>query len=208
MDRDYTKDIADIKNLMESRSRFLSLSGLSGILSGTYALVGAALAHYIVYRADTIAYRDVQSGLLTPIVLQLLTIAFVVLILALCTAFYFTRKKAKRKQETIWTKASYNTLKSFSIPIITGGFFVLFLLYRGDLLLVASATLIFYGLALCAASNYTYRDIGTLGLSEIILGLLALWFSGYGLYFWAFGFGVLHIVYGCIMYFKYDRADA
>jgi len=63
-------------------------------------------------------------------------------------------------------------------------------------------TLIFYGLALISASKYTLDTVKYLGISEVIVGLAAMQFIGYGLYFWAFGFGVLHIVYGGAMYFK------
>ena len=45
---DYLKDISEIKNLMNKSSRFISLSGLSGVLAGIYALIGAAVAYYIV----------------------------------------------------------------------------------------------------------------------------------------------------------------
>ena len=47
-DKDYLKDISEIKNLMNKSSRFISLSGLSGILAGIYALVGAAMTYYYV----------------------------------------------------------------------------------------------------------------------------------------------------------------
>lgn len=207
MNRDYIKDIQDIKTIMEDRSRFLSLSGLSGILSGIYALTGAFVADYIARRADTIAYTDIKNGLLSPIVQQLFLIGVVVFILALVTAYYFTFQKAKRNNEKIWNIASIKALKSFAVPFLTGGVFVILLLWKGYLLMVASSTLIFYGLALYAASRYTYRDVAALGVCEVIIGLAAMGFPGYGLYFWALGFGVLHIIYGIIMHFKYDRVQ-
>jgi len=91
------------------------------------------------------------------------------------------------------------------IPMITGGIFVLLLVDRGYYGLIAPATLIFYGMALFNASKFTLSWVKYLGLSEIILGLLSLWFLGHGLYFWMAGFGVLHIVYGTLMYFNLDR---
>ena len=71
--------------------------------------------------------------------------------------------------------------------------------------LVAPTTLLFYGLALYNAGKYTLDEIRYLGVSEIILGLLGCIFIGYGLMFWALGFGVLHIVYGFMMWWKYER---
>jgi hypothetical protein len=71
--------------------------------------------------------------------------------------------------------------------------------------IVSSATLIFYGLALVAGGQYTFSDVKWLGYCEIILGLLTAWLPGYGFVFWVIGFGILHILYGSIMHFKYKQ---
>lgn len=205
MSQDYLQDLQEIRKIMQERSRFLSLSGLSGILAGIYALIGAFVAYRLTHNAATIAYSDLQDQQLSSIVLKLLVIALLVFLAALVTAVYFTNKKAKKQNENIWNKASIKALRSFSTPLITGGIFVLLLLMKSYLYLIAPSCLIFYGVALYSASHYTFRDIGALGIAEIGVGLLALYFEGYGLYFWAFGFGVLHIIYGIIMYYKYDR---
>ena len=55
------------------------------------------------------------------------------------------------------------------------------------------------------ASKYTLNDIRYLGLTEIFLGLVALVFLEYSLLFWAIGFGLVHIIYGIVMYYKYER---
>jgi hypothetical protein len=94
---------------------------------------------------------------------------------------------------------------NLSIPLITGGLFILIVLGTGHYGLAAPASLIFYGLALIQASSNTYDEIRYLGFSEIILGLISAILPGFGLIFWALGFGVLHIVYGTIMYNKYDK---
>lgn len=205
MNQDYLKDIQDIKTIMSERTRFLSLSGLSGILSGTYALIGAYIAYKMVRSADSIAYQDLQSGIISSILIKLLGLAAVILTLSILTAYFFTSKKAKERNEKMWTPAAYKALKSFCVPLFTGGIFILLLIYRGEVLLISPATLIFYGIALYSASNYTHKDVGNLGILEIILGLISMPFPGTGIYFWLVGFGILHIVYGTIMYFKYDR---
>jgi len=204
MSSNYLEDIKDIKSLMESRSRFLSLSGLSGILSGIYALVGAFVANHLAHNANSIAYNDVRAGEMSPIVIQLLGVAALVFISALITAYYFTYKKAKDKQQKVWTKATYRTLVSFCVPFVTGGLVTIILLSKGQFYNIAAFTLVFYGLALYCAGVYTYKDVQWLGVLEVVTGIGALLLPGYGLYFWAFGFGVLHIVYGTMMYFKYD----
>jgi len=204
METNYLSDIKEIKSLMESRSRFLSLSGLSGVLSGVYALIGAFIANQLASNASSVAYHDVRAGIYSPIVIKLVLVAAVVFISALATAYYFTYKKAKGQQQKIWTKATYRILVSFCVPFAAGAIVTLVLFSKGQFYNIAAFTLIFYGLALYSAGVYTYKDVQWLGISEVITGLLALMYTGYGLYFWAFGFGILHIVYGTIMYFKYD----
>ena len=193
---------------MSERSRFISLSGISGVLAGVYALIGAFIAYRIATTSNSVAYNDVQSGTMSPVLFKLLGLAALILLLSLATSYYFTRKKAKKNDERMWTAATKKALRKFLVPLVTGGIFTLILIWRGDLLLIAPATLIFYGLALYAASDHTVRDIATLGIAEICLGLVALFFTGKGIYFWAAGFGILHIIYGLIMYIKYDRLQA
>jgi len=205
MSEDYLQEIQKIRALMQDRSRFLSLSGLSGILAGIYALIGACIAYRLAHTSESIAYHDLRSQAFSDILIELLIVALAVFISALITALYFTHRKANKQNEKVWNKASFNALKSFSIPLFTGGIFVLMLLLKSYIFLVAPSCLIFYGVALYSASHYTFRDIGALGIAEILVGLIALYFDGYGFYFWVFGFGILHIVYGTIMYFKYDR---
>ncbi len=204
---EYLKDIQDIKSLMENRTRFLSLSGSSGILSGIYALIGAYVAYQMAITAPTTAYSDIRNGFLSPIVLKLLAVAAIVLLLSIVTAYFFTSKKARQRNETLWNKASLNALKAFLVPLVTGGIFGLLVLAKGYLMLIGPITLIFYGMALYSASRYTYRDVAALGLMEIGLGLVSMLFPGLGIYFWAVGFGVLHIIYGVIMYYKYDKVE-
>lgn len=200
-------DLASIRSLMERSSKFISLSGLSGILAGVYALIGAFIAYKIVYTGNGLFYtRDyivanTRSDIGT--LYQLVGIAVVVLLLSVITAIILSIKKAKKKGQQFWGKTSKTFLLNFAIPLVTGGLLIAIFITRGYLGIVASASLIFYGLALVAASNYTFGVVKYLGILQIALGLIAALLPGYGLLFWALGFGVLHIVYGSIMYFKY-----
>lgn len=187
---------------MERSSKFISLSGLSGILAGVYALVGAAAAYYVMQKSTT---ADASFFYLLNVITTLVEIAAGVLIASLATCFLLTYQKAKKKNQPIWGKTSRALLFQMAIPLFTGGIFIIILLSRGYYGIVAPASLLFYGLALIAASNFTYNDVKYLGICEITLGLVCALYPGYGLYFWAIGFGVLHIVYGSVMYLKYDR---
>jgi formate/nitrite transporter FocA (FNT family) len=203
------EELSSIRNMMERSSKFLSLSGLSGILAGVYALIGAALAYRLVYSDSSFfGYRDyliVNTHSNTNVLYQLIMIAVVVLIASLLTGVLLTARKARKQGQVVWGKASKTLVYQMAVPLVTGGLLMLIFIGRGYLGVVAPASLIFYGLALISASNFTYSDVRYLGFCEIALGLLAAVLPGYGLIFWALGFGILHIVYGSIMYLKYDR---
>ncbi|SFA86881.1 hypothetical protein SAMN05660845_0720 [Flavobacterium swingsii] len=198
--KDYLGDLKEIKDLMSKSSQFISLSGLSGILAGIYALIGAFYVNYLIENHQGY-YITLESYTFELIVLT----AFVVLVASLVTAYIMTVNKAKKVGENMWNASSRRLLINFAIPLVTGGIFALLLLRHGYYGLIAPITLLFYGLACVNASKYTLRDVRYLGVTEIILGLLAVEFSGYGLHFWVLGFGVCHILYGGMMYYKYDR---
>jgi len=203
--QDYQQDLASIRNLMERSVKFISLSGLSGILAGTYALAGAVAAYFLIqYPLSITSYRQ-ESIQSTDIIFKLLFVAAIVLIASLVTGFWLSSRKAKQQGTTIWNATSKRLFINLLIPLTTGGIFILILLFNRHYGVVAPACLIFYGLALINASAHLYEEIRYLGYSEIILGLISASLPGYGLLFWTIGFGVLHIFYGSLMYRKYDR---
>ncbi len=208
--KDYLNDITEIKEMMNKSSRFISLSGLSGVLAGIYALIGAYLAYNAIedYKSSLLInynYITIKHPAYINLEIYLVTVALAVVLLATLTGIILTRIKAKKHNAKMWDATSRRLLINFLIPLVTGGFFSLVLIQRNFVSLTAATMLIFYGLACINASKFTFRDIKYLGLVQLILGLICTQFVGYGLYFWAFGFGVMHIVYGAIMYFKYDR---
>jgi len=198
------QDLKHIKELMERSSRFISLSGLSGVFAGVYALMGAFFANQYI-KSNGYTRGTTNDFEWADFHWHLVGIASLVLLASLTTAVYFTTKNARKKGQRIWDVHAKRLLINLAIPLFAGGVFVLLLLANGTGYLVAPAMLLFYGLALVNGSNFTLRDIRYLGLSEIALGLLATYFWGHGLLFWTLGFGVLHIVYGGLMYWKYER---
>ena len=205
----YLNDITEIKNIMNRSSRFISLSGLSGVLAGIYALIGAVFAYMKLKDSSVTNYENFSgrtSSLSGSTVINDLTlIAIAVLVAAVITGFIMTLKKSKKSGEKIWDSTSKRLVFNFAIPLVVGGLFCLVLMQQGMAGLVAPATLIFYGLACVNASKYTMGDVRYMGIAFIIIGLISTQFIGYGLYFWALGFGVCHILYGSLMYYKYDR---
>ncbi len=206
MAKDYLKDITEIRSMMEKSSKFISLSGLSGILAGVYALIGAVLAYNIAYTTiDDVIYGEqlVRNAIDNAQVLILIAVS--VLALTIVTGLLLTIAKAKKHGVKSWDETTAKLILNLSYPLITGAIVVFVLYSNGIIGLIAPMTLIFYGLALINASHFTYRDIKYLGITEVLLGLVACFIVGKGLIIWAIGFGVLHIVYGSFMYFKYDR---
>ncbi len=199
------KELSEIKAIMERSTRFISLSGLSGVMAGIYALIGAALSYFWVYYPNTpveyrVAYVDDQQ-----MVFKLVITGIIVLTLSVLTGFYLTKNKTKKNNTKLWSSTSKRFLLALFIPLLIGGLFILALISRGYMIIVAPATLLFYGLALLNASHFTLSDIKYLAYLEISLGIISAFFPGYGLIFWTLGFGILHIIYGIVMHFKYDK---
>jgi hypothetical protein len=198
----YIEDIKEIKDIMNRSSRFVSLSGLSGISAGIIALTGAYAAFQTVYVGQD--YFGYSKAIITSESLAtLLLIALSTVILAVVSVIYFTTKETKKRNLKIWDHQTKRLLINLSIPLITGGILCLLMLFKGYIGIVAPLTLIFYGLALVNASKYTLTEIRSLGIIQIILGLIATHFIGFGLLFWAGGFGILHIIYGVMMHLRY-----
>lgn len=204
-DQDPVAALSDIRSMMERSSRFISLSGLSGVGAGVIALMGAYWAYRSFGANPGFFTEDYTLPLKDVFKLQLITIASVTLIGAILAGLFFTYLKSRKLHLALWDSSSRRMLINLGIPLIAGGFFILRLIDRGDIGMIAPACLIFYGLALVNASKYTYGDIRYLGYIEIVLGLGNLLALGKGLYFWAAGFGIAHILYGVFMWNRYDN---
>jgi hypothetical protein len=191
------EDIKAIRKIMEESSRFLSLSGLSGIFAGVTAIAGALVAYFFILDNGSI-----QENLV--IRWQLIADAFSVLVLSMLFALCFSMKKAKRDGKNLMTPISRRLLINLLIPLVTGGVFIIVLMIQNNMQLIVPCFLIFYGLALVNGGKFTFGEIFYLGILEIITGLVAAFVPGWDLIFWIFGFGILHIIYGLAMYRKYE----
>lgn len=202
-------DLQAIREIMERSSKFLSLSGLSGIFAGACALIGAAVAWFVILNSGQVQYDEylcsIGASPINNVSLSLGIDALLVLVIATLGAFYFSFRKAKRLNQSFWTNSTKRLFGHLLIPLVSGGIFAIILVLRNNIELVASVTLIFYGLSLVNAGKFTFGEVHYLGLTEIGLGILAGIFVYHGLLFWVFGFGVMHFVYGIVMYYRYER---
>ena len=205
--------LRDIKRMMERSSRFISLSGWSGVCAGICALGGAWAAHvrlgqYLPWYRGTLYYKehlDTSGFSYINLLQDLVWIAAITFVAALVSAFIFTYARTRKNGLPIWDRTVQRLTWNTLIPMAAGGIFLLKMMQFGNFGLVAPGCLIFYGLALVNASKYTLGEVRYLGYGQLVLGIINLWAIGYGLYFWAIGFGLLHILYGILMWWKYER---
>ena len=206
------EDLKEIRKMMETSSKFLSLSGLSGISAGIIAILGSSYAWFLITQFEKKALHYIASNeyteKLNELDFHLIFTALVILILAVGFGFLFTYLSAKKKKQSLFQPLSFKLAWSLGLPLAFGGAFTLILVHHQVWGFIGASTLMFYGMALLNASKYVHVEIKYLAICQMTLGLLSAWFSTnmmFSLYFWALGFGVLHIIYGAIMFFKYDR---
>lgn len=208
MDQEQTtpeQTLTEIRRLMERSSRFISLSGMSGVMAGIYALAGAGAAYYYLRAKGSESTFDAYNPSRPDILLFLAIDAVLVLTLAVGTGIFLTTRRARSDGNSLFDSAAKKLIGNLSIPLAAGGVFCAAFVYYGNAFYVAPAMLTFYGLALIHASKYTRNDIRSLGFVELLIGFVGLFMPGLGLLLWAIGFGVLHIAYGIYMYVKYER---
>lgn len=217
---DHLQHLSEIKKLMERSSRFISLSGLSGIFIGSYALIAAGLAIFKIngfknqLRAQNLEVDGSLRGYehefdwaseVAKLKFDLILIASITLVLSLLTSYYFTQKNCKKNNQSLLDSAALRLSFQFAVPLVVCGMMTLWFIQNGDYKYLAGTMLVGYGMSLVAASAYTFDEVKFLGVLEILLGILAFYFVPYGLYFWALGFGVFHIIYGILLYNRYER---
>ncbi len=205
-EQEYIEDLSQIRSMMERSTKFLSLTGVSGILAGIYALAGSYITYLLFYRnTGEVIFNSLDKQQTYDNLGELVLLAAVILILAVGTAVFLSYRKAAKNNEVLWNPVARRLFINMSIPLITGGILILVLISKGIFGLIAPLTLIFYGLSLINASKFTFDDLRYLGIIQIILGLISSYFIEYVLIFWALGFGVMHIVYGIFMHLKYEK---
>jgi hypothetical protein len=205
-DTDYLQDIEEIRSLMEKSSKFISLSGWAGIFAGVFALMGSYIAlTYLDFNPQSLSVDTENNPFQQKQIFSAVQLALLVFLLAISFALFFTHRRAKRKDELLWTPTAKRLVMNMAVPLFTGGILILLFISKGFIGFVAPFSLLFYGLALFTISKFTFDEVKILGLIEILLGLISVYKVSLGLLFWAIGFGVVHIIYGIYVYFKYER---
>lgn len=205
-EKDYIKDISEIRSMMERSSRFLSLSGLSGVMAGIYALSGALVAYLVFgFNPDSVTYSMTGTAGTPANISSVIIVALIILALALGTVVYLSRRNAGKRGEKMWSPTTRRLLANMMVPLSTGGILIVILIFSGLAGLAAPVSMIFYGMALFTASKMTLEEVKLMGIIQIVLGLIAVLMIQYSLIIWAIGFGLVNIVYGIYMHYKYER---
>src|SRR4030095_14832841 len=204
--QEHLDNLSEIRSLMERSSSFISLSGLSGICAGIIGIIAAfvlesRLSPFLDNHVTVVLTAEKRAEL----ILFGIMVSAVVLIITFALTIFFTARKAKKKGLPVWDGSAKRLVLYLFVPLLAGGLFCLLLIYHHYDWLVLPSMLVFYGLALISASKYTLNEIRWLGVSELVLGLAAMYFLPYAIYFWGLGFGAMNIIYGALMYFKHER---
>ena len=178
-----------IKQLMERSSKFSSISGIAGVVVGVLAtLVFACITYFNITNVTDLA-----------------VVFTITLVVSLITGVFFSAKKAKKRNEKVWDSTAKRFLLNFFMPLVVGGVMCLLFTYHHLFQFIPSFMLVFYGMALLNASKFSIDTIWYLAVLELLIGIAAAFFVDAGLWFWMIGFGILHIVYGFFIYYKYEQ---
>ncbi len=199
------EELAEIKSMMEQSTQFLSLSGVSGILVGIYAIAAAGLSWYWIYFPSSSWSDGTASLSFRDLLNRMLMLGLGTLIAAVSSAYFLSKKRVAGNAQPFWSPASKRFLQSLFLPVALGGFFCFALLHESTFELIPSAMLLFYGIGLVQSAQFTLGEIRNLGFTQLGFGLIAAFFPDFGLFFWALGFGVFHLIYGTLMYYRHER---
>ena len=208
-DKNPIEDLREIRRMMESSTKFLSLSGLSGVFAGLSALVGSWFAYQEVKHFTKLRVHYMIQGRDSEwedqFALTLVLYGVVILIAALSLGAFFTWLKAKKEGKNLCTPLSIRLIISLMVPLAFGCLFLAGMFYQRLYDFIPPTILMIYGFSLLNASKYVHIELKYLALCELALGILAIFMLHWNFILWIIGFGILHVLYGTIMYFKYDR---
>lgn len=197
--KDVLQTVKDIRDMMEKSSKFLSFSGLSSVLVGVYALLGAWEAFSLLQ--SPLAVEEQHSYLIA----KFIVLAKMILGASLVTVLVLSWQKSKKTHAAFFSQVTYRTFFHFFLPLSVGGMFCIALVINHYYAVIAPVMLLFYGVSLVNVSKFAHKSLLVLGCVEMALGIVCAFLPGQGLWFWAIGFGIIHIIYGVYFYFVVER---
>ena len=108
------EDLQQIKSIMERSTKFLSLSGWSGIWVGICGLAASAILY--TWQSNTSAAQVLSYNAVNLILLALITLG-----VALGGGLYFTIQKTRKQGIPFLTNVTKRLLLRFLFPLVLGG---------------------------------------------------------------------------------------
>ena len=175
-----------IRETMERTGSFTAVPGWGGVAMGVSALVAAVVAA---------RQTDVRMW-------GIVWMCEVVLALVIGSGFIL--RKTRRGDRSTFAAPGRQFFLSFSPPVVAGGVLSWALFLQGDWAVLPGVWLLLYGAGVVTAGAFSIRVVPIMGLCFMLLGLAALASpAAWGNWFLAFGFGILHIVFGLIIARRY-----
>lgn len=203
MEKQPGEALSDIRRMMERSSRFHSLSGFSLVAAGICGLLGMVWVKFLILPTANPDYSGMSANSFLRD--RLIVAALCVLVAAVLSGYLFTWLKTRKKGLPLWNMIFRKVAVSFLIPMVAGGALAIGMIFYEEYHFIAAVCLLFYGLALVNAAHNTVTEIRTLGILEILAGIFCL-FSGYKLLSLSLGFGILNILYGIIIWYRYKES--
>ncbi len=178
----FAEDLRYIRDTMERSAAFTAVSGWGQVLTGCTAIGAAGLASRQV--APYAWLRVWLAEGLLAIAIGLLS----------CTW------KANRRGLPLFSGPARKVALGLAPPIVAGAFLTFFLVRAGVDTALPAMWLLLYGAGIMTGGAFSVPIVPVMGMCFMLLGgLTVLGPAGWGNWFLAAGFGVLHICFGFLI---------
>ena len=121
--------LEEIKQMMDRGSRFVSLSGWSGIAAGICALIAAWVAdkkldQYGINKIDYSKSGYTNNGDFLQFQRDLVILAVITFIAAFSLAFLFTWLRSRKTGVPVWGFTARKVIINVAVPMIVGALFI------------------------------------------------------------------------------------
>ncbi len=186
---------------MQQNTSHFSLSGISGILLGTYGLLTVYLINML-----TSTYGDGFEGssqlpiALLEIGIQVL--AVIMILISLISLRIRAKRRARKNNRKLWDLHSKKVRFHTLIPLLLFVIVLVIIANKGYYSSITPLLLFLYGVFLLNLSRFSVGSLKYLAIAEIILAVIAYFIYDKEMLFLGLGFGFFHIIYGSLTFGK------
>jgi hypothetical protein len=175
-----------IRETMERSQSFTAVSGVGGVLMGLIAL-GAT---FLAVRSETTE--------------AWVTVWMSAAVLSLGIALVAMTMKARAAGGSLLVGAGRKFAWNLTPPLLVGGLLTVAMTQMGAATLLPGVWLLLYGTGVVTGGAFSVRVVPLMGLAFMLVGAAALFApAAWGNLFMAGGFGLLHIVFGIVIWRKH-----